>query len=317
MPCIRIKSFALLLALVLSAPVLAGTQTDRERGDLKGPVKSVRTESAAYSGAAPGRCSENKRMLESVSEYNQDGNLTSFVDYNFDGTVHRSDAFNREITGMLLTQVSSDAKGVSFEKQVFDPAYGGRPTLSYMYKTGGLIDSTTTWEYGDGGQPVRTSTKDSEGNVIWGQALNAAGKSTEEDEYKDGALVSKRVLTYDSGGNLIESAHYGADGSLLDGAKDPARTVNKYDSAGLFKEQTGYDARGDVVWQQAYSYDDHENITEISTYAHGTMMISHRTFAYEYDAMGNWTKQSVSEDFTNVCSHPMEMRYRTIRYWTT
>jgi antitoxin component YwqK of YwqJK toxin-antitoxin module len=309
------KSLAVWLVLILSASVVAATPTDRERGDLKGSVKSVRTESAAYSGPA-GTCSENKREIESVSEYNLDGNLAQFTYYNFEGGIQQRNVFSYDASGIRLSQLSYDAAGVAFSKQLFDPSNAGRPTVSYMRQTSAVIfDQTTTWQYNDNGQPVGTATRDSKGNLIWSRILDSAGRPTEEDEYKDGALFSKEVVSYDSNGNRLESTQYNADGSLLDGPKHPARYVYTYNSAGLLMEQTQTDASGSVVWKLTYAYDDHQNMTEHSTYRQGTTLISHRTFAYRYDSTGNWTRQTVSEDFTNTCSHPMQVRYRTITYY--
>jgi hypothetical protein len=308
------KSSAVLLVLLCSASVLAASNKDLERGDLKGAVKLVRTESEIYSGPA-GNCSPDKRTIESVSKYNQDGNLTEFTDYNFNGTIHRRDVFGYNANGVRTSETSSDGSGFSFSKEAFDADHGGHPISESMYQENGSVDQTRSWQYDDTGQPIGTSTRNSKGDLIWSQTLDAAGKATEEDEYRDGTLISKRVNTYDSNGNRVESVHYKADGSLIDGPKDPARSEFSYDSKGQVVELIQYDSKRSLVWRLTYSYDKNGNIAEISSYSRGTVLVSHRTFEYEYDSAGNWTKQTISEDFSNTCSHPMQVFIRTITYY--
>ncbi|MGH9823434.1 MAG: hypothetical protein ACREDR_09300 [Blastocatellia bacterium] len=306
--------YSLLLLVLISAPVSAATRTDRQRGDLKGAVKSVRTVSAMYSGPA-GQCSQEKQTLESISRYNADGNLALFTDYNYDGSIHRKDVFTYGASGARQSQVSYDKAGFAFSKQTFDPNNAGLPATSDMYKADGSIDRTTTWQYDGKSQILGTQTRDPSGSLVWAQTFDPVGNLVEDIEYKGGVLASKRTYTYDANRKMLESVYYNGDGSLIDGPKDPARSIYAYDSAGHLVERTQYEDDGSVAWKLKYAYDQNGNITELSLYSRGTQLTSHRTFTYEYDAAGNWTVQTLSEDFSSTCSHPMQVRNRTITYY--
>lgn len=111
---------------------------------------------------------------------------------------------------------------------------------------------------------------------------------------KDGKLVeSDRVLlettTYDLRGNRTDNATYAVAGSSLTG-----REVYKYDAKGNIIEMTLRDSDGAILNQEVY--------------------------AYEFDAVGNWTKMTTSVaviEAGKLTYELSEVTYRTISYYRT
>jgi YD repeat-containing protein len=72
------------------------------------------------------------------------------------------------------------------------------------------------------------------------------------------------------------------------------------------------------VGKEEYAYDDKGNISEMTVRDSGNNILSKEVYAYEYDAIGNWTKRVtyvVVYEGGKVRQQPTEATYRNITYY--
>ncbi|HJQ26371.1 MAG TPA: TonB family protein [Blastocatellia bacterium] len=182
-----------------------------------------------------------------------------------------------------------------------------------------------------------------------------AGRMTEEldiNSYVDTCTRSRRVFNYDAEGNRTEAVYWGAGvtvGTQAAATQKPATPLLfkqsfKYDGSGRRTEVQEYDTLGRRQSKIQFKYDDKGRVKErIEAYqsggeggctfkykdqgppseetcAYGPMGANNRTtFAYEYDARGNWIKKmaSVTSVFPNGQTHESQhIVYRRITYYS-
>lgn len=104
-------------------------------------------------------------------------------------------------------------------------------------------------------------------------------------------LESQRVLleatTYDMKGNRVDNAYY-------------------------------LSAGGSVTGKEVYKYDERGNIVEMTLHNADGSLLSKETYAYEFDAVGNWVKMTTSVaviEGGKITFEPSEVTYRTIAYY--
>jgi hypothetical protein len=138
---------------------------------------------------------------------------------------------------------------------------------------------------------------------------------------------NKIVYTYDDKGNLTEEAIYDVSGSFI-----KSRSVHTYDAQGHRIKTAGYDlvhGAGLGVDRTVETYDARGNILELTTYytqragdpdERPVPPPSKVVYTYEWDAHGNWVKQTqtlcTSETGEPVCK-PSMVTYRSITYYST
>jgi protein TonB len=95
------------------------------------------------------------------------------------------------------------------------------------------------------------------------------------------------TTTYDQKGNRVDNAYFLAAGGSLTG-------------------------------KEVYKYDDKGNIVEMTLHNDDGSLLSKETYAYEFDAVGNWVKMTTSVAIIEggrVTFEPSEVTYRTISYY--
>ena len=73
-------------------------------------------------------------------------------------------------------------------------------------------------------------------------------------------------------------------------------------------------ARSPKLWKKVYKYDDNRNQIEDSWYNSDGSLRDKRTFKYEYDSKGNWTK-CVSFLTQSEIIKPYQIAERKIEYY--
>jgi antitoxin component YwqK of YwqJK toxin-antitoxin module len=304
-----------LLPLLPISQIQGQKKSDSERGDLNGPVHSVRTEEALFGGRR-GHCSQDPKRLAKVTTYDREGGLLEYTDYNLDGSIHSKVTFGRDQSGNKTEEAYYDGKGRLYHKRFFRPGPDSRLIKEESYAPKGSLIARTLPSYSDTGVLNQLDTYDGEGILVQTRIYDAAGNLTEESHYENGGLSIKSVGAYDANGNKIEESHYKADGSLYsDSTMNPAKIMDSYDSGGRLSQQLLYSGDGSISWRINYAYDSKGNLVEQWQYRLGGFLISHRTYAYEFDSAGNWAKQTITDRLSETCSNPMEIIYRTITYY--
>jgi YD repeat-containing protein len=267
-------------------------------------------------GGRRGHCSPDPKRLVKLTIYDPEGNLLEYTDYNLDGSVRSKVSFGRDLAGFKTDEAYYDSKGRLYRKRFFRPGPDGKLIREESYDPKGLLVARTLPGYSDAGVLDQLDTYDGGGILIRSRTYDAAGNLIEDSHYENGSLSVRSVGSYDANGNKLEESHHKGDGSLYnDSLINPAKIMYSYDTAGRLSQQILYGGDGSVSWRISYAYDPSGNIGEQWQYRLGSFLISHRTYAYEYDSAGNWLKQTVREQISETCSNPMEIIYRTLTYY--
>ena len=115
----------------------------------------------------------------------------------------------------------------------------------------------------------------------------------------DGTYTFAIVRAFDTAGRLIDETIYaGADPKT---SSPLARIVARYDAEGRMSERSRLIGQpGAPVDKETYRYDAGGRLVEAVHYRQGNTMPTRRTFAYEFDAHGNWTKRVETETLDGI-----------------
>lgn len=137
-----------------------------------------------------------------------------------------------------------------------------------------------------------------------------AGNNREQDGL---AGPVRRVRTEIA--NLLQK-----DGKLVESARVLLETTT-YDRLGNRVDNSFFAvASTSLVGKEVYKYDDKGNIVEMTVRDDNGSTVSQEVYAYEFDALGNWTKMTASVaviENGNTIYEPTEVTYRTIAYYRT
>jgi antitoxin component YwqK of YwqJK toxin-antitoxin module len=196
-----------------------------------------------------------------------------------------------------------DAKGNELETAFYhSPASGGALAEKsiHTYDTEGNRSATVTYS-GDGILLKKTTyTYDTRSNL------------TEMVSSDEVGLIEKTTYTYDEKGQPTEEIVYYAHGPIMH------RSVHSYDMKGNRTQSLSYTRDGSVT-KTVSIYDTKGNMTTRATYATDGSLIDELTYTYEFDAIGNWIKQTESicdpmaQSGESACA-PSAVISRTITY---
>ena len=265
---ILIFSFFLLAFSAYNSTAQVG-KTDREKAGLVGPVRSVTSSSADFTGDKIEGKGYSIKPPETVS-YDEVGNvleeqMVSDFGEQMGKTVKKFDLELR-----LVENIWFDPKGKVVRKNVY--VYdGGRLTESRTSDDKNVIREKTVYVYDD------------------------KARLTEEVYYDPTKPVAKTVYTYDrTGSRPSEYAFFLSDGRKAIAPVGPClgahRIKSTYDEKGRTLTQDVFDDDGSLKKGYRWTYDDRSNIASyISKTRSSTVTF---TYSYEFDAQGNWIKRT-------------------------
>ena len=286
---------SLILNLYFVTLTVAGVETDLQKDNLIGPAQTVRTETAQFSNQS-GQWVEGPLEPSASVIYDTRGNRTEVIGNVFVGkTLHIHDA-----QGDLTETLDYSPDGALSEKMVY--AYDNKKNLrkTVSYSPDGVSLRTTLYTY------------------------SASGQLIEQISCDDIGCFDRKACTYDIQGNLIEESFYSPDGSGI-----KLRLVHTYNEQGRRTQTESYDPHdaGLGIEKTVETYDANGNSLELTTYY--TEKVGDEEgkpipppnkwiYTYEWDAHGNWIKQTrilcTSETGSPVCE-PSMVTYRTITYY--
>jgi hypothetical protein len=114
---------------------------------------------------------------------------------------------------------------------------------------------------------------------------------------------------YDGKKRLTEKKDFSSNGDLL------RRYVYKYE--GNQKEESVYLANGSLSWRSVYVFDDKGNVIEVTDFTPDGAVTAKRSYTYEFDSNGNWTKRTISWNVVSERLRRMQpnVHLRTIAYY--
>ena len=273
------------LAIPADVPGLS-RKSDRESEHLFGPVKTVMHEQFYNSKILALFTRKESRLISSIS-FNVEGNKTEEINYNTGGaSVHR-------------TSYSYDSKGRRIAELMRQGSIHGETTYSYSQQ-GREIEALE--EIGEKNLVRRryTAVYDARGNQIEARS-NEDGRELKafyRYSYTDGrlselstlnakgVLFHRVVYSYDESGRLIGESAYRPDGQLY------KKSLFSYEGGKKREEMFTFNEDGSRNIALVQIYDSRDNVVEAGGLDQGDKCCK-TVRIYEYDQMGNWTKQTV------------------------
>lgn len=295
---------------------------DKEKQELKGPVKSVQVESTQYRVQEYGQTIEIPGYSPTMI-FNRDGWIIEQFHQNPDGSKWRIVNDYSE-TGKLITTRSYNNSDVPISevKYIYDDK--GRLTAEQYKDQDGKITTPTTYIYDSEGRKLKIQELpfiEDAGVMIGMEGANSgigyAGRISrsetryddrgEEIELKifnsDGTLVGRMEVTRDDCGNLLEETHY--HGDVVEFSEPAPDSKAAKEMATLTEEKkTDLEAKtgrmfspGSVMSKNIYKYSEAGMLIEIRQTMMG-MEAGRQTFTC--DELGN--KSEVINYFGNDSS---------------
>lgn len=254
----------LLIGLIgLTSLAHSADLSDREEDGLKGPVQSVETRESLL--IQTDRYDQQGRVIERV----QGGRETSQSLWPLRFT------YAYDQSGRRITEVIRDAHGdlVKETRTVYDDR--GNRSAELAVWGDGTFENVSLYEYDDAHRLIR--------------ALH----------YNAVQVVNRNLYGYDRAGRLSRERfernyHFDAAGSQvvrLDRFDVGYEVALVYDAQGHVGEKRVSDLKGRKQSRSEFRYDERGNQIEERSYDAGDRVTDRKTYEYEYDAVGNWTKE--------------------------
>jgi hypothetical protein len=255
-------------SVLLASVVVGQKKSDREKENLKGAVRVVRSRSTNYpEGNAV--ASSPAKQLDHVT-YDSDGNETERTIYDDYGFLVGKEVRIRDAKGNLVETVLTDPDGAIIEKK------------TYAY---------------DGGDRTQVSTYDKDKiSLRQVNTYDTVHRLREETYYDLTIARGKTIYKYDDKKHVAEVAFYLTSGAKAVAPIGPClgahRVVYSYDSQDRTIRVIAYEADGKVKASWQYDYASGQ---EVIGYVKATDW-SQTRFSYqnEYDSHGNWIKRIVT-----------------------
>lgn len=314
----------------------------RERDNLVGPVRRIRIDQVTFS-TRDGAWVAGPRLPSYAACYAVDGHLTETLYYGEDGRPEKTTWLYDE-KGNEVEQASHKSDGSLQHKLVKHYDTQGRVTQEDFYSVDGKMYMKEIYSYNAEGHLTEQASYSVNPTFYNGKTVikcDAVGRWIEAADYDfDGAPGMKQTLTYDAQGRVIEETdylnprdievktihRYNLKGQEVEELSYPhgaflgSRDRYTYDTIGnrIRNERWLYDARGTVTGKWVGVYDAKGNETDDLSYGPDGRVKRHETSIYEFDAIGNWTKQTVKKYVVQGGKAElaeMKVRYQTVAYY--
>ena len=176
------------------------------------------------------------------------------------------------------------------------------------YFVDGRVASHATFRNEKGLRRVASSTAEGFGYGIRPTRLQPRSDLGLPAQSADGTYPFVVERTFDTAGRLLaEAISAGSDPATT--AAPLGRFLYRYDASGRLSEWTRYGGSSTVpLDKETLVYDEHDHVKEAIHYHQGNSMASKRSFSYEYDEHGNWTKRMTTEQLGGVPTVTVTLR---------
>jgi hypothetical protein len=261
-------------------------KSDRENEHLLGPVKSVTREQFNNSKILGLFTHKQSRLISSIS-FNTEGNKTEEIYFNSGGaSVHRTsysyDSNGRKAAQSMRqgniygeTTYSYDQQGREVEalEQIGEKTLVARRYTASYDAQGRQIESG----YSEGGRELK---------AFYRYSYAAERLSELSTLNAEGIVFHRVVYSYDESGRLIGESAYRPDGKLY------KKSVFSYENGRKNEEMSTFNEDGSLNLGSVQIYDGRDNVVEAGALDQDTKCCK-TVRIYEYDQLGNWTKQTI------------------------
>ncbi|UCH35741.1 MAG: hypothetical protein JSV65_05150 [Armatimonadota bacterium] len=329
--------------LVALACADAPPKTARERQNLIGPVRSIRIDQVSFS-RRDGTWVPGPRLPSYITRFTVDGHQTGMLYYGDDGCLRAKRTWLYDEKGNEVEQASYNpdrSLDCRFVK-LYDAQ--GRLIQQEWCGEDGVAWGKEIYTYDAAGHVIETAHYDTNPDFYVGKVVtkyDASGRWIEAVEYdSDGTPGMKQTRSYDAQGRLIEEVDYRSphdvdvkivhrynpegqhveESSCPEGAFLGSRDYYTYDKMGnlIRDERWLYEPGGTVTGKWVGVYDARGHETDDLWYGPDGAVKRHATSTYEFDATGNWTKQTVKEyvvEGGKVDLAKMTVNYQAVTYY--
>lgn len=172
----------------------------------------------------------------------------------------------------------------------------------------------TDFWYDKRGRVIDKATYSFQGGLIQDikKTFDSTGYRIETYSYMGPKMLTGSVVkSFFKATNTLQEDRYNADGELTE------YTISHLDSAGHVMDdgtfQINYhndNNKNDTVMVHHLVKDDHYNVVEDDHFGNDGKIISHKSFQYNYDDVGNWTKKIIFDN-----NKPVKIIEREIGYF--
>jgi len=237
--------------------------------------------------------SEIKTVKTDLEEMKLVGKVMSIEEYSYKPESETNE--DQKEKGSFILQETS---GTLFNDE-------GRITEKFYFDTTGTINKKEVCVYDNTGRKIETNTYNPEGILIYKEVYkyDANWKEIERTISKaDSSLFKKFEIKYNNRGQMVEVYKYDSTGGL------EVRDVYKYRDYKEPFEINRY-LLGRLVFIWTFEYDSLGNITSYEQNAELNHRYKKRYYLYEFDSIGNWTKQVAFENEEIISGVEREIKY--------
>jgi RHS Repeat len=282
------QSGGVLYALSVPAGVPGlSAKSDREQEHLFGAVKTVKREQFNTSRLFGLFTRKQSRLISTIS-LNVEGNKTEEINYNSGGDSIHSCSYSYDGKGRKTAQVM--AQGNIHGETTYAYNHDGRE-VEALEQVGEkvLIKRRYVATYDAQGKQIAAlySEGDRELKASYRYRYDMQGQLTELATLTAEGVVYYRIAySYDEKGNLTSELAYRPDGQLY------KKSLFSYEGGKKREETFTFNEDGSRNIALVQIYDSRDNVVEAGGLDQGDKCCK-TVRIYEYDQMGNWTKQTV------------------------
>lgn len=217
--------------------------------------------------------------VEYIREYTYDdnGNCIKYMRYTADGALdvwgeNAYDSQGNEIKDVYLNSDGSIKSGKMYE---YDQ-YGN--VSKEIYYSNGVVSEQKEYTYASDGTLLKEVKKGGEnaGTVLYHYEMDEEGNMQKDLTYnEDGSVEYGEEYLYNPDGTLQERKGYG-DGEVVN------RSVYSYDDGLLIKMEM-MNAENELIAEENYSYDKHDNCVEMSYKGYDGTNVPQTRTVYQYE----------------------------------
>lgn len=291
-----------------------------------------------------GNCIEKPLLFQTVA-YDIQGNKIEDSSFSIDGSLIGKTLLTYDPTGRLTEEAHYRSEEILIGTSEYKYDTNGRPIEKVSFTNDGHLASKKICNYDSSGRKeeelfiedaafeantVSYQVEDALYNIERARLVrsmyDADDRLTEVLFYSsDGSLITKLNMIYDIDGNLIREAQSTGVGLLA--AKVPELADLLPVGSPLFIREFAYDSHGRKIEEKRYvgesleskkvfTYDVEGVKTEEAEYETGDTLRSRVSFEYEFNSLGDWTKETVSRQVGESGRfEPVAVKYRTITYY--
>lgn len=208
-----------------------------------------------------------------LGDSSKSGSATKVYNYNDQGfAVGTSFYIKGKQDGKSVLEL--DKKGNLKESKLLDS--DGKSIRRVLYQLDANGRNKEQWEYfGNDSLPRKTLF----------YYYKEDNKSVEKYYSRDGAFSSWNEYTFNDKGLIIQEMKYEKGGGPI------GRILFTYDARGNLLERLESVRNANNTTRYIYTYDENDNITSLKKYDKDEKLIETKTYAYLYDAKGNWLEK--------------------------